>query len=248
MTALALLVALPIALLAWLLISAVRKSRRTGSGAPVVRLAYVVAAIWAIGCAIGAIIAVISALMSPELSITVPVREFWPELPSGITTDGPTATLMSGGFTELNGQVEGLDVPTRILWAISQVLWALVPGSIAALIAIACSHLLKGRAFTEVLARLAMTTAVIVAVGGFAAQILGDIAGSLAATQLLEISSASWTGDFPGVEDPLEAWMPMQGFNLTLAFWPLAAGLGLAALAAMFRFGDRLQRDADGLV
>lgn len=248
MTALALLVALPIVLLAWLLISAVRKSRRTGSGAPVVRLAYVVAVIWAIGCAIGAIIAVVSALMSPELSITVPVREFWPELPSGITTDGPTATLVSGGFTELNGQVEGLDVPTRILWAISQVLWALVPGSIAALIAIACSHLLNGRAFTEVLARLAMTTAVIVSVGGIAAQLLGDISATMAATQLLEVSSASWHVEFPGVEDPLTAWVPRPGFDIKIAFWPLAAGLGLAALAAVFKFGARLQRDTDGLV
>lgn len=241
------LVALPVAAVIWLFVAAVRKSRRTGTGAPVVRVTYAVALVWAAVCAIGAAIAVLSALMNPQVSISFPVSEFWPKLPEGAHLEGQTATLEGGGFTDATGLVQGLSLPARICWAISQTLWALVPGAIAAFIAVACAQLLKGRAFTEVVARAAMITAVIVAAGGFAAQVLGDIAGSMAANEVLQWSSGSW--DVAGDPDAdIDDWWPTPGFEISLPFWPLAAGLGFAALSAIFRYGSKLQRDQEGLI
>ena len=246
-----LIIALPItailvAVAIWRFSVAVRKSRRLGTGEPVVKLTCAVATIWAAAC-VGAAIAVLNALINTQVSIDFPVAGFWPRLPDSMRIDGPTASLESGGFVEASGLVSGLGAPARICWAISQALWALVPGAIAAFIAVACAQLLRGRAFTEVVSRAAVITAVIVAAGGFAAQVLGDIAGALAADEVLRIVSAEYS-EIPGIEDPLGAWWPRPGFNISLPFWPIAAGLGFAALAAIFRFGSRMQRDTEGLV
>ncbi|MBN9612366.1 MAG: hypothetical protein J0H64_02675 [Actinobacteria bacterium] len=245
------LLAVPIVLLLiglaiWRFIAAVRKSRLTGTGEPVVKLTYTVAVIWAAGCAIGAVIAVLGTLVPAQVGITFPVMDFWPKLPDELRIEGPSATLESGGFTTAVGVVTGLSLPVRICWAISQALDALVPGAIAAFIAVACAQLLKGRAFTEVVSRMAMVTAVIVAVGGFAAQVLGDVAGTMAAHEVLQMTGASWNNTNPDAS--VDDWWPRPGFNLSLPFWPLAAGLGFAALAAIFRYGSRVQRDTEGLV
>ena len=38
------------------------------------------------------------------------------------------------------------------------------------------------------------------------------------------------------------------GMRIELPFWPIAAGLGFAALAAIFRYGAKLQHDQEGLI
>lgn len=55
--------------------------------------------------------------------------------------------------------------------------------------------------------------------------------------------------DLPQLPDSdLSTWLPRPRFDLTLPFWPIAAGLAFAALATIFRYGARLQRDTEGLV
>jgi len=44
------------------------------------------------------------------------------------------------------------------------------------------------------------------------------------------------------------AWLPQPGFGIEFPLWPIAAGLAFTALAAIFRYGSRLQRDTEGLV
>ncbi|MFC7766109.1 hypothetical protein [Leucobacter soli] len=75
---------------------------------------------------------------------------------------------------------------------------------------------------------------------------LGDIGGSMAATEALSWDSAVWTG--ATTSDDFAAFWPEPDIQIQLPFWPLAAGLGFAALAAIFRYGSRLQRDQEGLV
>jgi type VI protein secretion system component VasF len=38
------------------------------------------------------------------------------------------------------------------------------------------------------------------------------------------------------------------GFSVTLPWWPVGAALALLALAAVFRYGAKLQRETEGLV
>lgn len=235
------------------IVLAARKSRASGTGDPIIRLTMVIAVVWAAIATIGATFTVIAVLdPGSDTTITFPVQTFWPSLPDEVELEGMTATLNSGGFTEVTGTVSGLSLATRICWAISQGLWWLIPAVIAALIALACRELRAGRAFAPAVAKMAMITAVVVAAGGFAAQVLGDVAGGMAAVETLRWSGASWgTGEafeMLGLEDPLAAWWPKPGFHIELPLWPLAAGLGFAALAAIFRYGSQLQRDQEGLI
>lgn len=225
--------------------------RREEAAAParsrIIGVTFVVAISWAAIAAAGAVIAVLSTLVSPEVSITIPVQTFWPALPADTIVHGTTATRVSGGFGSADVGLTGLTMDVRIFWAISQGLAWLIPGAIAALIAGACSRLRAGRPFAPAMARMASITAIVVAVGGVASAVLGDIAGYGAATQLLSWEGAEYP-DVRGIENALDAWLPQAAFELTMPFWPIAAGLAFAALAAIFRYGSRLQRDTEGLV
>jgi hypothetical protein len=229
---------------------AVRRARRASDdrSMSVVSVTLSLAAFWAVIAVTGAAIVVPVTLLSPDVTLAVPVAPYWPLLPEGTVIDGPTATRVSGGLTSGELTVSGLSMAARLCWAMSQGLGWLLSAAIAALIAIACFQLLAGRPFAPVLARATMIMAVSVAVGGVAVAVLGEIAGNLAANELLSVTAAEWT-DIPGVESVVDAWWPQPaGFTLTFPFWPIGAGLALAALAAVFRHGGVLQRETEGLV
>ncbi|SFI58962.1 MULTISPECIES: hypothetical protein [Microbacterium] len=245
------LVAVPVVLVVagvvFVFARAALRARRADEVSPVITVTLVVAALWAGFSVVAAIVTLALTLGSPEVAIAFPVREFWPQLPDGTTIDGPTATLVSGGFTSVGGMVADLSLGVRVCWGIGQALSWLVPGAIAGLLAVACFQLLAGRAFAPVVARMAMVTAVVVMVGGVAAQVLGDIAGSMAAAEVLQWSGAGYE-EVAGIEDVLDAWWPKPAVGITFPFWPIAAGLGFAALATILRHGARLERDTAGLV
>jgi hypothetical protein len=226
-----------------LLVVGVRARRDGGSGA-VVATALVVAAAAAVLSAIGAIAALVGVLLQNPVGITVPVQEFWPQLPAGAEVGGTTATRLSGGFTTADLVIADLSIGARLCWAIALALGWLVPGAVAALIAVGCLRLRAGRPFAPLLERLTMITAVVVLAGGLLAEVLGDIAGSMAAQEALAWSSAAWAD---GSADPA-ALLPQPGFRVDLPLWPVGAGLGLAALATVLRHGRQLQHDSDGLV
>lgn len=237
-----------VAVLGSLIVFLVTRPRpRAKDDSSTVTVTYWVAVAWATMSVIGAIAAVLIALMQPEVTITVPVEEFWPRLPAGTVIEGTTASRAGGGFTSAELSVAGLSTGARILWAVSQGFAWLLPAAIAGLLAVACHQLRAGRAFAPVVARMAMITAVVVAVGGLTMQVTGDIAGNLAAVEVLQWTGAEYP-DIPGIEDELQGWWPQPGFVIEFPFWPLAAGLGFAALSAVLRSGTRLQRDTEGLV
>ena len=230
-------------LLAGASLVAVVAVRGRGDDGATVRVAQVVAIVWTAIAVVGGVVAIIAALASPQVAITIPVEEHWPQLPAGASVDGTTATRVGGGFTSATVVAEGLGVATRVCWAIGQGLAWLVPGAVAALIAVTCAHLRQGRPFAPVIARMTATTAAVVLVGGIGMQVLGDIAGSMASHELLAWTGAQWEGD----GDPATL-LPAATLAIELPFWPIGAGLGLAALAAVLRQGDRLVRDTEGLV
>lgn len=223
------------------------RARRSGDPSPVVKAALSIAAAWAALGLLGTMITLISNLTASAPVMTVPVAPYWPGLLPGVEIDsGPNATVARGGFTSADVAVEGVSGTARALWAAGQALWGLIPTMIAAAIAVACFQLLAGRAFSRTVERVTLATAVIVAVGGFAASVLTDISGNLASAELFTVTGAAWE-EIAGIDDPLR-WWPDPTWTLELALWPLGAGLGLAALAAIFRYGSRLQRDTEGLV
>ncbi len=228
---------------------ATAKKQRAGQDpTTLVRVTRVVAVVWAGVGAIGAVIALLNSLLAPGVAITMPIREFWPQLPDTVHLDVDTARRVSGGFTEVTLTLEGLTPTARVLWALSQTITWVVPGFVAFFVAVTCSRLLSGAAFTPVVARMAVTTGAVIALGGVAAQVMGDIAGTIASMQLFGAKSGGWEGDFPGIDNVFDAWLPAATLQITFPFWPIAVGLAFAVLAAVLRYGSRLQQDVKGLV
>lgn len=228
-------------------LAAVEKRRTSSDPTSLIRVTQVIAIVWAGVSAVGALVTLLVILLSPTVSITMPITQFWPELPSYVRADPAEATRVGGGFESVTIDVDGLSVGARITWAIAQTAAWLMPASIAVLVAVACGHLLSGRGFAPVIARMASVSAVAVTAGGVLAQVFGDVAGSMASWEVFAPTGRHWQ-EIRGIEDPFAAWVPEPTVLVTFPFWPIAAGLGLAALAAFFRYGSRLQRDVTGLV
>ncbi|GAA3777095.1 hypothetical protein GCM10022240_30670 [Microbacterium kribbense] len=145
---------------------------------------------------LGAGLTLVELLTAAQLQMTVPVRQFWPQLPDGmtLTTAAGMPARIDGGFTSADLAVENVSEGARALWAIGQTLGVLVPAAIAVLIAIACFQLIRGRAFAPVVARMALVTAFVVLIGGVLAQALSEFAGSLVSNQLLSLNGVSIAG------------------------------------------------------
>lgn len=238
------MVLVPVVIVA-IIVGMLRRRPDDRGAAPIVSLTLWIAAVWAGLAVIGALLALLGALLSPTVTMTVPVQAYWPQLP-GVTVEPGEATVAAGSFSQAQLTLEGLPTATRVLWGLGSMLGALVPGAIAALIALMCFQLLRGAAFAPVVARGAMVTAVIVSAGGLATQFLCGIAGSMASQQALTISAA----EYDGYPDDFDLWtaLPQPAFALQIDFWPIAAGLAFAALAAVFTYGSKLERETAGLV
>lgn len=242
-----LIVMLIVGVIAAFIVAVVRRRGATDDPTSLVRITRVIAILWAAISVVGAIAMLLVLLLAPTVSITMPIARFWPQLPDHVVVEGPEATRVSGGFDSVTLDIDGLSTGARVTWAISQTVSWLVPGSIALLAAVACTHVLSGRAFAPVVARMASLAAMVVAGGGVLAQVIGDIAGSIASEQVFAREGGSWQ-EMPGIEDPFSAWIPQSTLVINFPFWPIAAGLGLAVLSVILRHGSRLQNDVKGLV
>lgn len=234
-----------IAIVCLILVLTVRSWRRRSIDA-VISITLTASAFYAAVALIGAVITFVNLLTSSQLSISVPVSVYWPQALPGVTITGPTATMAGGGFTRVEADVDGASGAVHVLWAAGQALGVLVPAAIAALIALACFQLLRGSAFAPVVARAAAITAIVVLIGGTAAEVLSEVAGSMASTELFAVTSASAAALPEGWD--LDGLLPRPALDVTIPLWPIGAMFGFAALAAVLRYGSRLQRDTELLV
>jgi hypothetical protein len=107
-------------------------------------------------------------------------------------------------------------------------------------------RLLAGEPFGPALSRAVMVAAVALVVGGIAWQLCFGIGQSIAASEALAITGWSWDGAL-FIEDPTSL-LPVPRLAVMVEFWPIFIGMALAAVAAAFRQGEKLQADTAGLV
>ncbi|UCR87936.1 hypothetical protein [Mycetocola spongiae] len=228
----------------WLL----RGPRAGEPGATRVRVTRVLALIYTVFTALGTIILVLNTLLAPTVSVRLPVAPFWPTLPPGAQIEGPTASVVGGGFLSADVQVEGLTVGTRVLLAVESLGTGVLLVTLGALILLLCSNLLAGKPFTGTLVRALGAAAGIVLLAGFALQICGDLGAWRASAEALSVTSASWpaTVDLELLGTPYGQPLPTERMNVSL--WPIAVSLVLLVLAGLIRAGSRLQRDSEGLI
>lgn len=159
----------------------------------------------------------------------------WPDdLPCsefGASTEGAGAMLTCRGSALTDFTVGNASLGLRLLSAGAQLAsgaWMVMP---ALILAIICFQTLRGATFSRTVTRALTGGAIAVLVLGVASDLLGSIATTAALREVFE----------PGSD-----WYPW-GFQLTVTPWPFVGALALAALAAVFREGSRLQQERERL-
>ena len=188
--------------------------------------------------------------MSPNLRISMPVREFWPRLPANAGVEGPTAQVVSGGFTEALVEVQGLASETRWLLGTGGLLQGIAALFIGAAVISMCIGHLENAGFRPALVKWFSAAAVVIVVCGLAWQVLEGVAGLQASEQVLGVVGAHWDTADMGRESlsDIIGQLEPSGFELEVNFWPFWAGLGLFTTAQIFKRGLEMQKDTAGLI
>ncbi|GAB3595814.1 hypothetical protein [Microbacterium tumbae] len=208
------------------------RGRRRGSRTIALDAALTVSSWWLLLSAVGAVIIVVKVFATDwaELNGATSVWLPWPE---GIPcSDAGAANMLTCSGEDLSQfTVGGASLGLRILAGTAQLCTLAFTTVPAAMFAAICFQTLRGRTFSRTVTRVLTAGAVAVLVLGFAADLLGSVAATVALREA-----------FPEGSE----WHPW-GFRLTVTPLPFVGALGLAALAAVFRQGMRLQREHEAL-
>ncbi|MHC5797790.1 hypothetical protein ACVXZ4_16700 [Lacisediminihabitans sp. FW035] len=168
--------------------------------------------------------AVISSLASGTTPLTLALDHTLPA-----AADRGSASIVSGGYDSASVVVSGLDSGTVALATIARVAGVLTQAAIAASIALLAWRLLRGRAFRRSLSLIVAISGAILLIGGLLYGGLGLLAAWMAADQL----------------NGVRGFWPIIG---TVDGTPLGIGVCLLLVGLAFGYGERLQRDVEGLV
>jgi hypothetical protein len=180
--------------------------------------------------------AIVGTLTSYESFVTdVPVVAPWPQaLPCSQPEPTDTGGLQCASLPVANLTIRGLSTAPRVFLALGQLGGIILFLAPAAVIGFICFQTLRGRPFSRVAGRALLVAAGVVLVVGIGTDLALGLARGLVASEALPSTGPGVTA--PGV------------YSLTVQMWPIGAALALAAIAAVFRYGSRLQRETDLLV
>lgn len=199
-----------------------------------------VARVWVALVILGAVAGLVGLIASPVTTLTeLPVSVEWPtaipcqEASSTTATSTslycariPTATVE---ITALSGGLTALVFAGGLLAYVA----AATPG---VLVSALCGRAAAGAPFARPASRWLLISAITILIAGMLGEIVLAVARFLAADAVLPNAQSG------------EAATAASTFAMTVPVWPIGAALALAALAAIFRYGSRLQRDTEGLV
>lgn len=186
------------------------------------------AAIVAVGTTVMSIARIVN-LSSSSTTLRLPA-----DLDSSFTQPAPRLlanTVTSGRFTEMEVTINAATYPEATLLAWSAALDQVCVLAVAAMVIFLCLRLRKEKLFTSAAVLAIGLCGTVLAVMGPAAQILEGTGRGRLAESLAGIAKS---GEAVYVTD----------FN----FGTLIAGLVMMLFAGVFQFGQRLQKDTDGLV
>lgn len=216
------------------------RGRRRGSRTIALDAALTLSGVWFILAALGVAITVLKVFVA-DFAEFHGSNAVWFEWPASFPCAefGAAGTVTCGGENLGDFTIGGASLGLRMLAGAAAIVSQLFASIPAAMLAAVCFQTLRGRTFSTTITRVLMGGAIAVLVLGISSDLLGSIA---ATTGLREVLS------------PESEWYP-QTYSLTVTPPPFIAALGLAALAAVFRQGlrlqhehDTLQRDTEGLV
>ncbi|WP_028709620.1 hypothetical protein [Propionicicella superfundia] len=201
--------------------------------------------------ALGMLLPVLASLAGDSTTVSVPLEPFTPHIADGIELAPASATILGGGIDRATLSLTGLSWTTRILLALSRLAEA---GAIIAvsLLALKLARSVQADDPFRAGSKAHSVAAIVVTAGGVAGSVLGDLGSWRAGREALDVAGWGASASHPITETTALAqygWPePMQSFTLTVPWWPLLGGLGLALIATAFRAGERLRDDTRGLV
>jgi hypothetical protein len=219
------------------------------SGPRLPKIAEVVGWVVVVVTTVSAMASAYPLLAGGPVTVTAPVTPMKPYVATGIVFDPPpTATIESGGFDRVTVTTSGLGLGAR-LTLLAAVLVAAATTIAVSMVIIRLARSLRAGDPFALGSRALMVTGWIVMIGGSLAAVVGDFAGALASHDLFEVSGANLPSDWSSTDEIVtHGWPDSASLVFTIPWWPLGVGLVLALLAAVFRYGEKLRRDAEGLI
>jgi hypothetical protein len=221
---------------------------------------------------VGALLEGISKAISYWTFKIVPVdllaAQFWPVEPKWLHhSTNATAKVVSGGFEHASVQVQGLTMLPRTMLAISAL-------SLACVIILVCvqayavsTQIRNSEPFKDKLAKRFATSGVVVMVVGMVGQVTSMLGKNYAGNETLGTGEYfGWAQNSSGNGAALvpNPFVSPDGTNLVsnlvigiihnggggvgLEFWPIAVGLVLLVLARVFKRGQELAEETEGLI
>ena len=204
-----------------------RVSSKALAWVEVAALAYGVIAVLAAGFMVFLAISATAGSGYPAISLPVAANDAT-QVPA-LASDPST---MDAHFTGVEFTAKGLSPGATMLYYGGRFLTPLTHAVVAFSIVATARAGRTGRPFGPSLSRAASCSAIAVAGLGSISQLTFLYGSSLARSELLATTSL------------YEGWLQAAVFDWT----PALVGVALAMVAAIFRHGERLQRDTDGLV
>lgn len=187
----------------------------------------------ALGAAVGGVLSVVQALRDDPLTISgfELVNARAPEVTE------PVEQVTAAWYDSATLSVAGLPDSARWLFAGQSAVMALsVVGVSLALLWLAL-RVLRTRPFGRSVTAALVTSALLIIIGGTAAQLL-EAAGRAAVVDHLG----------PAVTGGAGSGESLLAFGLSVDLAPISVGMALAVVALAFQIGARMQRDTEGLV
>jgi len=153
-------------------------------------------------------------------------------LTESASTSAADSSTLTAYFTEMIVSSTEIGFAAQAWISLSRILWGVVWITIAACVAVFSAGAFRAAVFGRRLPALLSVTAVAVAVGGCGAELAWSFGVASAMFDLRQ-------------QGQLAELTINESADLV---WPLVTGVVLALLAVVFRSGERLQRDTEGLV
>lgn len=184
----------------------------------------------------------LSALLSDQVEVDLPLMPFWPTLPDSVTVTPGDAELHQPEITRAHGWVSGLSATARWMLAGGALGQAVAIVAVCLLVRSLCRAALRPEPFTLTLSKAGRRASIAVLLGGVLGQVLQGMGQSMASVQSLSERGYGYPEHALG-EASVEGLFPRAGASVQIEFLPIVVALVIAVFTQVVARGLELQRD-----
>lgn len=194
-------------------------------------------------------------LVGDQTTVVVALEPHVPQVKlPGLEIMQPDARILAGGADQATLQLQGLSLTAKLLLAGASVVQSAVLVLIALIGIRLARNVRSGRPFAG-LSRPLLVAAYVLLIGTAISAVLYSTGSYLAGQESLFLDGWSYAGDLDqllGSDSSSDlsyfGWPQPAAWSLLISPWPIGGALLLGLMGAVFRVGDQLQQDTEGLV